>query len=247
MTPGGPPFFPYEGRTRSHAKFREKFKYANALYYLIVSGKGRLREHLATSLREGQREGLKLGHPPGAPHIFGMVAHVVSQTEFSLVTIHSTDAQAMIDDFDQFIATHDRQCIISAHRMILDFALDLLEELLDQSLIVLPDDLVEKVRSRFICPKKLSRAWEKLGVPVAATDDVETSLRRLSALRNVIEHNDERATKEYCDLFPEHGLGPGDRIPVGIREVGLSLAIVDHAAEILDRRALEKWPDVATT
>ncbi len=121
MTPAGPPLSPYEGRTRSHAKFREKFKYANALYYLIVTGKDRLREHLAAELGKRRTE---------LPYILGMVTHVVSQTEMALVTIHSTDAQAMIDDFDQFIATHDRQCIISAHRMGLDFALDLLEELL---------------------------------------------------------------------------------------------------------------------
>ena len=131
--------------------------------------------------------------------------------------------------------------------MILDFALDLLEELLEHSLIVLPYDLVARINDRFINPKRLLRVWTELEVPVAATEDEATKLQRLSELRNVIEHNDERATALYCELFPEHGLGPGDRIPVGSREVGYSLAIVEHVAEFLDRRALEKWPDVAIT
>jgi hypothetical protein len=131
--------------------------------------------------------------------------------------------------------------------MMVDLALDLLEELLDQSVIVLPNDLAEEIRGRFISPKNLSRAWEDFGVPVAATDDVETSLRQLSELRNVIEHNDEKATALYCELYPEYGFSPGDKVPVGSREVGHSLAIVDHVAEALDRRASEKWPELVAT
>ena len=247
MAAAGPSLFPYEGRTRSHAKFREKFKYANALYYLIVSGKDLLREHLATELRNAKREALKQGRPPGWPQVLCIVTNPISRTQFEAVMVHSTDAKAMVKDFDPFIATHIRQSIISAHRMMVDLELDLLEELLDQRLIDLPDDLVKQVRSRFIKPIKLSRAWDDLGVPVAATDDVETSLKQLSELRNVIEHNDENATALYCKLYPEYGLSPGDKVPVGSREVGHSFSVVNHVAEILDRRALEKWPDVTIT
>ena len=247
MTPAGPPLFPYVGRTRSHAKFREKFKYANALYYLIVSGKDLLREHLETALRNGKREALEQGRPSGWPHLLCIVTNAISRTQFEAVLVHSTDGRAMVEDFDQFIATHIRQCIISAHRMMVDLELDLLEELLDKSLIDLPDELVGKVRSRFIKPIKLSRAWDDLGVPVAATDDVEASLKQLSELRNVIEHNDENATALYCKLYPEYGLSPGNKVPVGSREVGHSFSVINHVAEALDRRALEKWPDAAIT
>jgi len=45
-------------------------------------------------------------------------------------------------------------------------------------------------------------------------DDDDVRLRQLSELRNVIEHNDERATELFCELFPEHGLAPGETVPV---------------------------------
>ena len=73
--------------------------------------------------------------PTGLPYILGMVTHAISQTEIESVMIYSTDAETMVTDFDQFIATHQRQCIISAHRMMVDLASDLLEELLDQSML----------------------------------------------------------------------------------------------------------------
>jgi hypothetical protein len=114
MTSTGPPLIPYEGRTRSHAKFRERFKYVNALYYLIVTGKDLLREHLATQPRNGKRQASELGRPPGWSHILGVVTNPISQTQFEAVMVHSTDAEAMVEDFDRFIATHERQCIISA-------------------------------------------------------------------------------------------------------------------------------------
>ena len=137
---------------------------------------------------------------------------------------------------------HDRQCIISAHRLILDFAIDLLEELMDEALIDPGDKLAAKIRERRVPPDRLHRTWANLGVPVADADEDDVRLRQLSELRNVIEHNDERATEPYCNLFPEHGLQPGETVPVGRREVGYSLAIIEHVAESLDRRAVEKWP-----
>lgn len=50
-------------------------------------------------------------------------------------------------------------------------------------------------------------------------------------------------------LSEAHLLSPTkvERGPVGSREVGHSLAIVDHAAEALDRRASEKWPELVAT
>ena len=62
-------------------------------------------------------------------------------------------------------------------------------------------------------------------MPIADTGDVKISLKQLAVLRNVIEHNDEKATGLYCDLYPEYGLSPGDEIPVGSREVGHSFSV----------------------
>ena len=236
MTPVGPPRNPYVGPTRSHAKFRAKYKYVNALYYLVVTGKDCLQEKLQTELSK---------YPEG--YYLGMVTHVISNTEFSIVGMHRSDAEDMVRSFDPFIAMHQRQCIISVHRLILDFAIDLLEELMDKDLIDLGDNIAAKISDRRIPPNRLERAWANLGVSVADAHEDDVRLRQLSELRNVIEHNDERATDLYCECFLEHGLAPGETVPVGSREVGYSLAIAEHVAESLDRRAVAKWPDLSET
>ncbi len=236
MTQIGPPRTPYDGATKSHAKFRAKYKYVNVLYYIIATGKDCLQQKLQTDLSE---------YPES--YYLGMVSHAISNTQFNIIGMHRSDAEDMVRSFDPFLAMHDRQCIISAHRIILDFATDLLQELMDKSLINLGDSLSAKVCDRRIPPNRLQSTWANLGVPVADADEDDVRIRQLSELRNVIEHNDERATEPYCDLFPEHGLQPGETVPVGSREVGYSLAIIEHVAESLDRRAVENWPDLSET
>lgn len=45
---------PYEGPNSAHKAFRQEFKYLNALYYLIVSAKDRLHEHLKRAMANAE-------------------------------------------------------------------------------------------------------------------------------------------------------------------------------------------------
>ena len=240
----GPSLIPYEGRTRSHQKFREQFKYVNALYYMIVTGQGALQEHLQATLSNTGAQNSERGVPDGRPYILGVVTNVISPTEFSHVGVHSIDVEAMINDFDPFLTAHNSQCVIDSHRMIVNFEIDLLEELIELALITLPDDDASRVKSRYINPKKLSRIWNELGVPVATNEDEQLKLRGLSELRNLIEHNNCLATDLYCRLFPEYELETDQQVPIGSREVGYSLAIIEHLAKSLDQRVIKQWPNM---
>lgn len=241
MASGGPSLIPYSGQTRSHARFRERFKFANALYYLHVTGSAVLRTHLQEQLAIAKRTALEQGRPAGWPSILCVVTNPISRTQFEAAVVHSLDAEEMIRDFGQFTATIQRQCIVSAHRMFVNLALDLLQELLGQGLIFLPSALDEKIQSRFIRPKILHKTWKQIGVPLSATAKGDNNLQRLAELRNVIEHNDEKANPIYCKLYPEHQLKVGDPVPVGNREVGRAFNLVSSLGDDLDRRTYARW------
>ena len=132
---------PYEGPNRSHRKFRANYKYLNALYYLVVSGRQCLRAHLAKQLAKGEAEAT-----PKRGFALGVVTDVISQTEFSAVTVSGSDLRDMIDDFSGFTDTLARQSVIGAHRMFVDYAVDLLNELLGRNLVVLGPENEQRIR-----------------------------------------------------------------------------------------------------
>jgi hypothetical protein len=43
---------PYVGPNEAHRRFREEFKYLNAFYYLFLSGRKLLEEHLRKNVAE---------------------------------------------------------------------------------------------------------------------------------------------------------------------------------------------------
>ncbi len=228
---------PYEGPNWSHRKYRANSKYLNALYYLVVSGKGALLEHLRR-----EYAGAASAAGPDQGFALGIVSDPVSPTQIAAITVSRADVQALLDDFDGFVQAVGKQCIVGVHRAFVDYTIDLLIELLEGELVSLPSDRERKIRERRASPRLAARTYDELGIPLSPVPDEARALQRLSMLRNAIEHNNGLATAEYVRACDEGTLRQGDVIPIGSREVGRALAIVDHVGRTLNERAVLKWP-----
>ena len=111
---------PYEGHNGAHRSFRQEFKYLNALYYLIVSAKDLLRQHLERSMKHAEVDAALRGQD--GKYVLGMVTHSIFTTQFQAICVSEPDARAIVQHFDEFIELLGRHCVIAAHRAIVNFA-----------------------------------------------------------------------------------------------------------------------------
>ncbi len=70
---------------------------------------------------------------------------------------------------------------------------------------------------------------------------VRARLLLLSAVRNVIEHNQSIVNDDFVRLIPESRWSIGERIVISSVEMGDALSAVEFTADGLNRRALEKF------
>ena len=223
----------YRGPNRSHLKFRDRYGYLNALYYLVVS----CRENLESRLRNDLQK-------PGVA--FGVVTHGISRTQFQGVFVHKTDAQKMAEDFSGFISIFQCQTIVSAYRALATYFSEFFLELADAALVKLSDGQVRRLREGFMSTKKLGELYNGIGIPITSTNHEDRQLRALVATRNVIEHNDGLINDEYLRLTDISGLSVGDLAPAGYKEVGEALAIAEWLADSVNKRGLSQWPELTS-
>lgn len=224
------PHSPYEASNKSYKQFRGEYVYLNALYYLIVQCKDDLKKKLTDGLNQG---GVAIG----------MVTHAKSNKEIQGVFIHQSDAKIMEGDFEGFIKLTNQQVFISSHRMLVNYLHNLLIELNDKGLIKLLESEAESLMDYGISSKNIVKIYNSINIKIT-TDDLELKqLKRLSATRNIIEHNSGKVNSEYLTLTG-YKLNLGDNALVEFKEVGEALAITEHIAQNVNARALEKWPQL---
>ncbi len=221
---------PYEARNKSHIQFRNEFVYLNALYYLIISCKDSLNKRLVDDLK---KRGVAVG----------VVTHAISKSQFQSVLVHCSDAQRMADDFDGFINLTNQQMFVSSHRMLINYFHHLLNELLERNLIELGESDVNQLDDYSLSSKSIFRIYKSLELTIAGDSFEMGRLKRLSATRNVIEHNNAIANSEYLTLTG-YDLNIGAPVLTSSKEVGEALAITEHIAQHVNKQALEKWPEL---
>ena len=182
---------PYEGPNRAHRRFRQEFKYLNALYYLILSGKDILREHLQLQMAQADRDAAATRSTDG--YALTIVTNVISKTQFQGISVAKPDAETMLRDFDGFIDLLNRHSIIAAHRAIVDFATDLLIELEEEeSRITIAPSVNRDLHQRRLQPSKLAEQFERINEPIHEDSNQMQRLRLLGEMRNLLEHNEGR-------------------------------------------------------
>lgn len=229
----------YEGINAAHRNFFGEFKYLNALYYLFVSAKDKLRAHLESAVANADRAARELGRPQA--RALGLVTHAISNTQFQGVVVPRTDAAAMAADFDGFIRSVSKHCITGSHRLLIDYVYDLLLEIDGTGRMAVSEKERNAIRNRSARPSALAKWLATAGVPLTTTPELEGRVRFLAESRNCLEHNAGVATAELCKYAHSYALHPGDEVPVGSREVGESLAIVEAVARSLNVRACKKY------
>lgn len=218
--------------SESYSMFRDEFIYLNALYYLVVSCKDSMKEKLTQELDIDK----------GAVAI-GMVTHSISNTQFQSVLIKRNDGLKMVDDFDNFIQLTNYQVIVSSHRMLVNYFHNLLLELSGQDLVTLAEDILKQLEDYSLSSKSIIKVFRSLGLEITENESDLLQLKRLSATRNVIEHNVGKVNAEYNTLTG-YGLEAGSTALAGLKEVGEALAIAEHVVKQVNKQVAIKWPSL---
>jgi|LGVE01.1.fsa_nt_gb hypothetical protein len=223
---------PYEAPNRSHIQFRREFVYLNALYYLVVSCKDSLRQKLVDDLKRG---GVALG----------IVTHAINKSQFQSVLVYSSDAKRMANDFEGFINLTNQQVFISSHRMLINYLHHILVDTVDLNLINLSGSEKDQLHDYGISSKNLFRIFDSNGIKIAKNDLEINQLKRLSATRNIIEHNNGEVNAEYLELTG-YDLKIGDKALIGSKEVGEALAITEYVVQQVNIQAVNKWSQLVS-
>jgi hypothetical protein len=159
-----------------------------------------------------------------------LVTHAISSTQFQAVIVPRADAAAMAVDFDGFLRSVSKHCITASHRLLIDYVYDLLLEIDGTGHMPVADKDRDALRARSARPGTLAKWLETAGIPLTTAPDLERRVRFLAESRNCLEHHAGVATAELCKYAHGYALNPGDEVPVGSKEVGESLAIVESVA-----------------
>ena len=220
----------YKGSNKSHRKFRDTYGYLNALYYLVVSCRSQLENRLSEDIKK-----------PGIA--VGVVTHPISNTQFQGVFVHKEDARQMAADFGCFLATFQRQTIISSYRVLMIYLTEFLLEISDRHLVTLDKNQLRRLSEGFVSSKMIGDMYEAIGIPIATDAHEKEKLAALAATRNVIEHNDGKVNEEYLKIT-RASLQVGDFAPAGSKEVGEALAIAEWLSDSVNKRGLKRWPEL---
>ena len=230
-------FSPYRGPNRSHRRFRERFVNLNAVAYLVEGSHKLLHRKLSENV-------VKYRKHVGEQFALGVVSNAISASEIESIIFPGTDAIATVENFDGFRSMFRCQCLISAIRLIVDYCVDLLSALLDLRELSPNHQFASDIRDWRIKPKDIVATFDELGVPVSEDATVNARLQCLSATRNALEHNDSKVNDELLQLCPDDSRSVGDEITVGIRDVGLALALAESTVSSLNKRAIDEWPSL---
>jgi hypothetical protein len=230
---------PYEGPNGAHKSFRKEFKVLNGLYYLIFSAKDVLREHLKHTMANAEASAAKLGK--GATYALGVVTHAISGAQSQITSVPEGDLKEMVNDFDGFIDLLNRYCIIAAHRAFVDFEHNLLIELDQHSLTNLSPLDKNDLYKRRLQTDRLFRQFKKAGEPIHTNMNELHRLRILIETRNVLEHNDGRATKKYIQLIGNASFSEGDPVRITSKEVAETFGLIETTVASLNQRVLKRF------
>ena len=220
--PDNIPLRHYVGENHAHKVFVEKYRFLNALYYLVVSNKQVLEENFQ-----------KACQPPAK--VVGVVTHPISNTQFQGVFVPTQDAFEMAEDFDGFVKIFNHQTICTSYLYYVDFCMDLLEEITSSGDVAISEKMSIRLQERFMSLDHVKKIYiDELGINLYSEPSDEMRLNYLLATRNTIEHADCRVNREYLRLTGSN-LALGDLIPASSKEVGESLALVEHLAMHLNK------------
>lgn len=218
----------------AYCRFRDEYRYLNTFFYLFLTGKEKLQEHLKDQINKHDEGKVTQGEP--LDYMMGVVTHVYSRSKFKGVNVARSDAVKMASDFSGFLSIVSKHCIISAHRSVVDYSFDLLHELYNQGHIEFEDKVKEAVFSRRMRPAKLNSLLEDCKIPISTENHILDQWRWLAELRNCIEHNGSLATKEFISFADEIELKLGEPIPTGPKEVGEALALIEEICQSMNQK-----------
>lgn len=153
----------YEGHNSAHRKFFSEFKYLNAYYYLFLSAKDKLQAHLVDAVDHADR--IARDHGCTEARALAVVTHAISSTQFQTVVVPRADAAVMAANFDGFLDTVSKHCIVASHRSLIDYAYDLLLEIDRLEKLAIAAEDRNAVRARSAPPIRLLKSLTTLGYP----------------------------------------------------------------------------------
>jgi hypothetical protein len=258
--------FPYLGPNASHQNFRVGLANAKALAFILARGDSHVFPDFlayADEQKKKFRDGkfaigvcggpntpttMRLGIAISGREIELIQAEQGGFTGQALALIYREAYRIfetyLIDLFEE-IATHDKRVLYSNQKMSHEQVLR--ADPAELQRLIIEDRKSELTRAGF---SGLEKIFEGMGLPIisaveppprAEKDEMRRLLVYLSTARNVIEHNKSVVNAEFLGLIPNSGYSIGDRIVIGSTELGDALWAVEHVADDLNCRAIEKF------
>ena len=227
--------------TGSHRRFREKYLYLNGACCLLHLAKEELHTALVRQIRHVERNA-----GPFNAYTIGMVTAAAEAGDglASVSGFHMAKSEAwrIAGNMSEFLAVVQRQTIVGANRIMIDYCFDLIHELDKGGVLQLPAARMKPLRSRRADRPDLMAALRDIGLPLARDKETEGRLELFALTRNAIEHNDGKVTKNWLRYSKRTDLSVGDRIPFTSEMASDALDLVDHLVNALNAEAFKRHP-----
>jgi hypothetical protein len=155
-----------------------------------------------------------------------------------------SEAWRIAGNMPEFLAVVQRQTIVGANRIMIDYCFDLIEELDRGGVLKLPPARMKPLRSRRADRHELMEALSDIGLPLAREKKTENDLELFALTRNAIEHKDGRISESWLKCSKRTDLVVGDRIPFTGKMASDALDLVDHLVNALNADAFARYPSV---
>ena len=212
--------------SRSSNLCSEKYLWLNGSCYLLHAARKELMEYLRGQIQEGV---VAIGYAVSG-----------GTTWLKGIQVPIDHARHMLQSPDDFLALVQRQTIIAAQRAIVDYLFDVLIELMDLRIdLHLSPQVQTAIRDRRKNVPQLKSIFRGMGVPIMCDDAVDREFSLLNVTRNIIEHNDGKATEDYIKFG---GTGTvGAPITINAEVAGDAVSLIKVIVPDLDARLLERW------
>lgn len=232
---------PYRARNRSYRRFFEKFLHLNGGCYLLHVANQDLRAIMQREIEWGARQA-----GPQEDFAIGWTTSVTSGDQpetYQLTGIHlaKDDAWRIVHDMPGFLALVQRQTVIGAHRVIVDYCFDLLLELMSAQLVEIAPKQHQRIVRRRSNLRELIEVLRSAELPLSRDEITERKLHILALTRNILEHEDGIVNAEMADFASDPAIILGQPLPIA-GYVGNVLELVDYVVHDLNRRILLRWP-----
>jgi hypothetical protein len=230
---------PHVWPNASHRNFRERFLCLNTSTFLLHTSQSQLRQTLIDQLHA-----MASRHGNFAEYAMGVITaaeKVDDNVRLRGLHVAKDDAWYVADNTKGFLDLVQRQALVSAHRIMVDYCFDLVAELIAIQALTVGDDVHRKICDRNLSISQLPKLLTSAGVWFPVESDLPSRLHLLAETRNCIEHDGGLASDIWPKLAGRTDVQVGAPLPISADMVSDALDHVDAAANLINCQAIQRF------